>query len=325
VALPALGALYGRLVVDTLHERVGEEEQLKGRTDIGEGRGIWARAIYWGGKRDGSEVGVLGGDGPKFDYDIKALQAGFDIIRDEDDDGTRNFIGFFGATGRVEADVTHFSVIDGGVDINVGRDAIDAYSLGGYWTRFGPKDGYLDAVVMFNWYDVRAKSRRLPELRGNFQSVAVSLEAGKPFHMKHDWLVEPEAQLIYQHGFGSKLADTGGPFRYDDTDSLLGRIGARVAKTWDRADEGEQTRLTTAWARLSLWHEFMDRPSTTFETEDGPVTIVADTGQDWLEVVGALSRQMSRKTTLYGNLGYSWDLDNDGRAWMAKLGVRFNW
>ncbi len=43
------GALYGRLVVDTLHERVGEEEQLKGRGDV-EDRGAWARAVYWSGR-----------------------------------------------------------------------------------------------------------------------------------------------------------------------------------------------------------------------------------------------------------------------------------
>ncbi len=297
---------------------MGEEEQLRGRGDV-EDRGVWMRGLYWDGRRDGDPVGVFGKDGPRFDYEIQALQAGFDLIRHESDEGVRDFVGFFGAVGHIDSDVTHFT------QVKVGTNDVDAYSVGGYWTRFGRRDGYLDAVVAFNWYDARAKSRRLPELRANVQSVALSLEAGQPFPLKGRWLVEPEAQVIYQHGFGSKVADAGGPFHYDSTDSLLGRLGARVARTWDRADEGQPARLSTGWLRLSVWREFLDKPSTTFQTEDGPVTFVADTGQTWLEAVGALSAQVSRKTTLYGNLGYSWDLDNNGRAWMAKLGVRFNW
>ncbi|MBY5558370.1 hypothetical protein J0664_26320 (plasmid) [Rhizobium leguminosarum] len=47
-AVPLMAAIYGRHIIDTLHERVGEEEQLKGRTDIGEDEnfnGFWLRGI----------------------------------------------------------------------------------------------------------------------------------------------------------------------------------------------------------------------------------------------------------------------------------------
>jgi outer membrane autotransporter protein len=318
-ALPALGVLYGRLVVDTLHQRVGEAEQLRGRTDIAEGRGIWMRGIYWDGKRDGDKDGVYGGDGPKFDYNIKALQAGFDLIRTEDDKGRMAFAGYFASIGHMEADVTHFT------GVHAGDDDVDAYTLGVYATRFWPKDAYLDAVFAYNWFDMHAKPRRLQEISAKARSISASLEGGKPFHLDNAWLVEPEAQLIYQHGLGSDLADQGGTFRYDNTDSLIGRIGARVAKTWNRADAGQQTRLTTASARVSIWHEFLDRPSTTWRTETGPVTFVADTGKTWLELVGALSHQLGRKTTLYGDAGYNWDVNGRGRALSARLGVRFNW
>ena len=36
-ALPAMAALYGSRMIDTLHERVGEEEQLRGRADLSQG------------------------------------------------------------------------------------------------------------------------------------------------------------------------------------------------------------------------------------------------------------------------------------------------
>ena len=47
-AMPPMAAIYGRHLIDTLHERVGEEEQLRGRTDLGKdgdkSDGIWGRS-----------------------------------------------------------------------------------------------------------------------------------------------------------------------------------------------------------------------------------------------------------------------------------------
>lgn len=156
-------------------------------------------------------------------------------------------------------------------------------------------------------------------------TVTGSLEGGYPFHFKNDWRLEPQAQLVYHHAYKADGFDAGGAVRFDGQDSLIGRLGLRLAQTWDRADEGEEARRTTARVRLDLWHEFLDRPSIGFATEDGPVSFTSDTGTDWLKLGGSLTRQMSRKSTLFGDLGYAWDLEDNGHAWTAKLGMRFNW
>ncbi|ANP90111.1 hypothetical protein BA011_39990 (plasmid) [Rhizobium leguminosarum] len=75
-AVPSMAAIYGRHIIDTLHERVGEEEQLKGRTDIGEDEnfnGFWLRGIGHWGHRDGDARGVYDG-APEFDYRFGAMQ-----------------------------------------------------------------------------------------------------------------------------------------------------------------------------------------------------------------------------------------------------------
>ena len=42
-----MAALYGERLIDTLHERVGEEEQLRGRADLSQGylNGAWGRFL----------------------------------------------------------------------------------------------------------------------------------------------------------------------------------------------------------------------------------------------------------------------------------------
>ena len=111
---------------------------------------------------------------------------------------------------------------------------------------------------------------------------------------------------------------------FTDTDSLVGRLGLRVARTWAN-DAAPEPLKTTGWARLNLSHEFMDNPTTTFSSDDGPVAFQADLGAYWLELNGGFTKQMSGISALYGNLGYQRNLDNDGHAWTGQLGVRFNW
>ncbi len=302
---------------------MGEEEQLRGRQDPGdrsEVNGVWGRLMALGGRRDGDDSGIYGARGPRFNYELYALQAGVDLYRREDEDtGQRDHAGIYGALGQAEGKVKSW---DG---VNAGRDQVDAWSLGAYWTRFWKTGAYLDGVAQFTRFDARAESVRLPVLKGHAKALALSMEGGKPFHRSHDWTVEPQGQLIFQHFYGGTGRDVGGPVRFDQTDSLVGRLGVRVARDWRRENKNGEVRLRTGWVRANLWHEFMDQPKTTFETQDGPVSFMADTGKNWLELNGGLTTQMSERSYLYLNTSYQWDLDGRGHGYSGKLGMRFNW
>ena len=100
-AIPALALLYGRTLLDTLHERVGEEEHLRARGGASPSpynNGTWGRVIGQHGDRDGDSNGVLG-SGPKFDFDFLALQVGQDIYRAQGPRGWRTHAGAYGAIG----------------------------------------------------------------------------------------------------------------------------------------------------------------------------------------------------------------------------------
>ena len=107
-AMPLMAALYGREVIDTLHERMGGDAQLLGPANEGAApNGAWGRLLGHWGHRDGDAAGILGGGGPEFHYDFGAFQAGLDLYRREPSDGQRDHDGIYLAIGEGSADVEH--------------------------------------------------------------------------------------------------------------------------------------------------------------------------------------------------------------------------
>ena len=151
-----------------------------------------------------------------------------------------------------------------------GEDDFDAYSIGGYWTHFGENDWYLDGVLQGTWYDMDMTARRgLRDGDTDGFGFAASLEAGYPFQLGIGWLLEPQAQLVYQTLDIDDFNDGAADVRYSDTDSLAGRIGARVARDWDVGREGADSASSALWGRGDIWHEFLGEPTTEFSSATG--------------------------------------------------------
>ena len=231
-AMPVMATLYGREIIDTLHERMGGDAQLLGPANEGAAPdGAWGRLLGHWGHRDGDAAGILGGGGPEFDYNFGALQAGLDLYRRESSDGQRDNAGIYLAIGQGSADVEHNLL---GRTFRGGEDDFRAGSVGGYWTHFGENNWYLDGVVQGTWYDMQMTSRRgLRDGDTDGFGFAASLEGGYPFQLGGGWLLEPQAQLVYQALDIDDFNDGAADVRYSDTDSLAGRIGVRVARDWD--------------------------------------------------------------------------------------------
>ena len=315
--------LYGRTLLDTLHERVGEEEHLRGRSGaISQpfGNGGWARVIGEQGRRDGDAAGIFG-SGPKFDYGFTAFQGGHDVYRTEHADGSRDHAGFYAAVGFANSHVTHFT------GEAAGKDQFNATSVGGYWTHFGPQGWYLDGVLQGTWYnDVRGDSHRdLGVLTTRGTGFASSFEGGYPFRLwGGGWLIEPQAQVVYQNVNLSDSRDSAAMVRFQDVESLAARIGVRIANTW-ALDPGPNPRLVTAWVRPNLWREFLGNPLTEFSSETGFVPFRAALGGNWAEINTGVSATINRITALYANASYQIGLDGRSFAYNGKFGIRMNW
>ncbi|WP_424956551.1 autotransporter outer membrane beta-barrel domain-containing protein [Hyphomicrobium sp. 1Nfss2.1] len=316
-ALPAMMLLYGRLMLDTLHERMGDEfSGFGGNAERG-----WGRVIGQHGDHDGHALGIYG-DGPAFDYDFWALQAGSDFFRSGEASGAGDRAGAFFAIGNATGDVDHF---DGS---NAGRDTFMAYSFGGYWTHFTAEGAYLDALLIGTWYDTDAKSTRLPKLTSNGAGVGASLEAGYPLLLSGGFSVEPQAQVAFQTVDISDASDIGAAVRFANANSLLGRIGARFVKTSSMAEfGGVASGVFTSWVRPSLWYEFLGDPTTSFSSEQGFVPFTADLFGPTLALDAGFTAQVSADTAIYASASYQIGLGAgaEGDAYNGKIGVKLGW
>ena len=319
-ALPSMALLYGLNLLDTLHERVGEEEDIRGRTDLHQKTpktGGWGRIVGIHGKQNGHSLGIYG-NSPKYDYDFVGFQVGQDLRRVENDDGTRNHLGVYFAYGYARGHVTH--ILNG----KRGTNKFHAYTLGGYWTHFGETGWYVDSVLQGTYYDTdsSANSPGISSLNTHGLGLAFSVESGKPYRFDKGYFIEPQAQLIYQTIDMDSARDIGGKVRFSNADSLVGRIGARFGRTWPLEEE----RKMTAWIRPNIWHEFRGKPVTKFDSADhGPVPFRAHLNGTWGEINIGGSRQTSRNVSLFLNASYNKRFDGEGYAYDGKFGIRVNW
>lgn len=319
-AIPSLALQYGRTVLDTLHERVGEEEDIRGRTDLHETwprTGGWARVFGKHGKQDGDSDSISG-DGPEYSYDFWGLQAGQDVYRHEDEEGARDHAGFDLAFGQSEGDVSHTETGKGDSDFT-------AFSLGAYWTHFGPSGWYLDGVGQATWYDVDSSAHRgLQALETDGLGLAASLEGGYPVRFGNGFFIEPQAQAIYQHIDLDQASDGAATIRFEDVESFVGRVGARLGRSWIVDEEGSP-QLVTVWLRPNLWHEFLGDSRTEFSSADGFVAFRSDIGGTSAEINVGISDRINESVSIYANASYEAGLDDSSYAYDGKLGVRLNW
>jgi outer membrane autotransporter protein len=316
-AIPSMALLYGRNLLDTLHERMGEVGDGRGRANPDGASVGWGRVIGANGVQHGDALGVLGGSaGPRYAYTFLGLQAGIDVYRRDGPDGSRDQAGTYFAIGGDRGRVTHF-------DNRTGDSDFAAYSLGGYWTHFGPAGWYVDTILQGTFYDISSSANRgLPTFNTVGQGTAASIEGGYPFRFAGGYFIEPQAQLVFQNIHINDTNDIAAQIRFADVNSLAGRIGARFGRTWAMDDS---PRTITAWIRPNLWNEFQGHPTTSFSSATGFIPFHADLGGLWGEINAGISGEVTSATTLYANASYQSRFDGGGFAYNGKVGLRVNW
>ena len=161
---------------------------------------------------------------------------------------------------------------------------------------------------------------RLPELKTDGFGFAASIEGGRALQ-SGGLTIEPQAQLVFQTVSLDDAADVAAQIRFDDMESLAGRLGVRVAKTWA---EGDQDAVTL-WGRANLWYEFMGDTRTEFSSGAGFVPLHADLGGEWIELNAGIDAEISKSLSVHANVTYETDFGSDQRAYEAQLGISLRW
>ncbi|QVQ26822.1 autotransporter outer membrane beta-barrel domain-containing protein [Achromobacter deleyi] len=317
VATPGLALRYGETILDSLHERMGEERYFNRPVTPGGNSLAWGRIIGVTGERDGSRSGVLGSKGPDYDYKIYALQSGIDLYQKENANGSVDHAGMYAAFGRGTADVDH---LDGR---NAGQAAMNGVTLGSYWTHIGKEGWYVDGVVQGTRYDVdNARSPAGLNLDTRGFGFAASLETGYPFRLNDEWVLEPQAQLVFQTINLNDANDGAAKIRFSDVDSLRGRLGVRIARTVELEPDRGDKRIATTWLRASLVNEFLSDPTTQFSSQAGYVPFRADMRGLAVQLNLGADLRVKRNVSLYGSFGSEISLQGDGHSLNGKLGLK---
>ncbi|AMV21170.1 Antigen 43 precursor [Planctomyces sp. SH-PL14] len=311
--VPSLAQEYGARLLGTLHRRLGAQEQLRDRADLLDEpyfNGGWGRTIGLGGEQTGG--------GTPFDYQLAAGQGGIDLFHDEVAGGIHHYAGVYVAGGQGRADA-------GG---QVARLALDAASVGGYWTWYGPSDGYLDAVVQGTWYEGTATTVDGSGIRPKGAGLATSLEAGYPIRVGETFLIQPQAQMVYQTFDFQSQRDAASITSFNDNDSFRGRLGVRGARTIAlRETRAGGPRLLTVGLTADSWGEFLGDNVATLTALDGsnPLSFASDMGGAWAEIGGDVTVQVTQHASLYGSGQYARGFEGDRAATMGSLGLRLNY
>lgn len=145
-------------------------------------------------------------------------------------------------------------------DLDIGRGTsgqVDSYYVGAYGTWLSEGGYYLDGVVKLNQFHNESKVAMSDgtKAKGDYSSKALggSLEVGKHIKLGDEYFVEPFAQLSSVWIDGSSYTlDNGMQARTNQTQSMLGKVGSTVGRSFAMKDGG----VVKPYARLAWAHEF---------------------------------------------------------------------
>ncbi|QPC85563.1 autotransporter outer membrane beta-barrel domain-containing protein [Mesorhizobium sp. NBSH29] len=291
----------------TFHERRGEQALV-------EGAGLlptsWAR--LYGQDAELTSTGTLT---PTFDGTLLGIQAGLDLIGWESGNGHHDRIGLFYGYSRMRGDINSPTL--GGIDAKFGEIEANGNSIGATWTHVGPGGWYADGVVMGTWLGGESSTATGEAIDIDGNGIAVSLEGGYPIALTPDWVIEPQAQLIWHSLSLNDQADSYSSIRYDADNGVTGRVGFRL-----KGNVVAGTTTLQPYLKANIWHEFGGEDHVSFDT----TSILSDQGGTSLEVGGGITAKLSDTVSLFASADYTTNLGGEKkRVFEGNLGLSVKW
>ena len=263
---------------------------------------------------------------PRASGQVAGIQTGVDLWRGSLIPGHTDTAGVYFAYGNgnvnVDGLVTN-AAVTAYVLQHTGSLNLNAYSVGGYWTHYGPGGWYIDAVLQGSFYNGNATTQfaRLPTNGTGFTS---SLEGGYPIPLP--WLgprfvLEPEGQIIWQRVSFEGANDGLGPVGLGTTSGATARLGLRGK--WTINDPAG--RVWQPYVLANVWRDWGGNGTTMFGTD--VVRLLEQATR--LEFAGGLSAKILPGLSLYAQAGYQFAVSgtDGGRRDGVKgdFGVHYRW
>ncbi len=263
---------------------------------------------------------------PRASGQVAGIQSGADIWRGSLIPGHSDTAGIYFAYGNgnvgVDGLVTN-AAATAYVLQHTGSLNLNAYSLGGYWTHYGPGGWYIDAVLQGSFYNGNAATQfaNLPISGTGFTS---SLETGYPIPLSWfgpGFVLEPEGQIIWQRVSFRDDNDGLGPVGLGATSGASGRLGLRGK--WTISDPAG--RVWQPYVLANVWRDWGANATTMFGNDSVPLLEQATR----LEFAGGLSAKILPGLSVYGQAGYQSAVSgtDGGRrdGVRGDLGLHYTW
>ncbi len=298
---------YTEQSIGSFHDRIGSQELFNKKGDLL----FWSRLM---GEHRNMDSGSL-----QTSTDSGAQQIGQDLWVSFEDTVRASF-GVYAIYGRSRSDIDQAN--KAGKFAEAGTSDFDNKGLGAYFNRVTENGTYFDAVIQATRHDLETSSVNEAKLDTWGTGLAASLESGHAFDIADGWVLEPQAQAIFQKFHLKDARDVGGLVKFDDSQSATLRAGLRLARNWGATPE---ERLT-AWTTLNLLNSFGGDTQTSFETLTGNDVVFNNSllGPR-LGLKGGLEGAITQNVSLKGNIGVEQSLDNHGtNAISGEIGLNIS-
>lgn len=306
--LPPAAAQLTLTALGTFHDRQGDQRLLTETGTFGAG---WGRV--YGKNHEQTWAGTVT---PKLDGSLHGFQVGNDLFGSQLAGGQTQRTGFFVGHSRLKGDVDGFN--QGFEDKRAGKVELEGDSFGVYWTITDPNNAYFDAVAMYTWLDGDSHSERGLKLDNEGHAVTLSAEAGYPFALVDNWVVEPQVQIIHQQIDLDSQDDGISRVSFDSDPAVTGRIGARLKGRYDVGGLPLEPYL-----RANIWRTLSGTDTVTFAE-----TIDIDTEQktSWADIGLGAIMTVATGVSVYASIDHSSNIDShQQRAMTGNLGIRMSW
>ena len=318
--IPNLNLEVGYETVGTLHQRRGENQALSWEKSQANNQ-IWGRII-------GKHIALDGKKRLNLSANLAGFQFGHDFdISSSENGGKRLTGGYVGYTHANSKFYDEYRAENGVVldDKYTGKAKTENLHVGVTHTRYSEDGSYIDFVGQLSWmqnkynsFDSKAKNHGL--------GVALSGEVGRPFVLSKEktnngdsWIIEPQAQLIYQYlGLNSFTDGSMRSVHQDKQHNLRSRIGVRFA--YNNLTDHEKVR--TLYFTTNVWHNFRN----TSASNIGEDNVTEKLAKTWGEVGLGAQFATSSNTHIYADARYEQSLSGTKhQGYKGSIGIKYSW
>ncbi|MNC24801.1 Adhesin/invasin TibA autotransporter precursor [compost metagenome] len=288
-------------MLGTLHQRVGDEQPWQAGVPEDQDGRFWARYIVKSVDQKHDDPTQS-----QSSTNYNGMQMGLDLYQDD-----KWRAGLYTTFMDIDSSINGITGMSGGAAYN---STFSSY-LGGYGTWTDTNGFYVDNVLQYGYHSVDLKNmndRETYNPDGN--SFVASVEVGKPWQLwNSNWLIEPQAQLIYQYSDFDDvtLKDPARTKVSVDADgAVIGRLGVRLAADYD-TDYGK----VKPYIRVNYWQELSDGQDTvTYRNtanSAGATKIDANQRFQTTEAAVGATWAVTAEVQTYTEVGKTWDNGGD--------------